>query len=262
MVSRKVLMYGKPCLSVRFIGIIAVFILCFGSASLCSEDLGSGLKEIHLTSDTWHSLTMPDGQGMYFDLIRAVYEPTGIKIKVTIVPYARSVSMVEKKLVDGWVASFLDEQPFPLYPKWHFDRNSQIVVTYKGSGHTFNGMESLRGKPVIWLRDFNLDKYIPVPLSFDEIDDIAGAFPMLVAGRAAFFIGAESDIMDAIKANHIDTRLYSLNFLMHLKLYVAFADTERGRRFREIWDQRMGTLSKDPEFLKIYSRYGYPIPFN
>lgn len=125
---------------------------------------------------------MPDGKGLYFDVIRAVYEPIGIEVSLTMVPYARSVSMVEKKLVDGWVASFMDEQPFPLYPKWHFDRNRQIVVTYRESKDQFTGMNSLRGRFVIWLRDFNLDKYIPVPLSFKEIDDIAGAFPH-VEGR-------------------------------------------------------------------------------
>ena len=105
-------------------------------------------------------------------------------------------------------------------------------------------------------------KYIPLPLNFKEIDDIAGAFPMLRAGRADHFIGAESDIMDAVKANNIDTTLYHIEFLMHLKLYLAFADTDRGRRFREIWDNRMDVLVKDPEFQKIYMRYGYPIPFD
>jgi hypothetical protein len=254
-------MFGKPFLPAWIFRIIVIFILVALPSSLYSEDRPTDPKEIRLSSDTWHSLTMPDGKGLYFDIIRAVYEPLGIKVSLTIVPYARSVAMVEKKLADGWVASFFGEQPFPLYPKWHFDRNTQIVVTYKASRNVFKGVKSLQGKPVIWLRDFNLDKYIPVPLTFEEIDDIAGAFPMLAAGRAAFFIGAESDIMDAIKANRIDKDLYSFDFLMHLKLYVAFADTERGRKFREIWDNRMATLTKDPEFLKIYGRYGYPVPF-
>lgn len=231
-------------------------------ASLYSEERTADLKEIRLSSDTWHMLTTPDGKGLYFNLIRAVYEPLGIRVSPVIVPYTRSVALVEKKMVDGWVASFMNEQPFPLYPKWHFDRNRQVVVSLKGGKSRFAGVESLRGKKVVWLRNFNLNKYITVPLNFQEIDDIAGAFAMLASGHADFFIGAESDIMSAIKDNKIDASKYAIDFLMHLKLYIAFADTDRGRRFRDIWDKRMDKLSKDPAFLKIYKRYHYPIPFD
>lgn len=68
--------------------------------------------------------------------------------------------------------------------------------------------------------------------------------------------------MDAVEANNIDASLFHFDFLMHLKLYPAFADTDRGRRFREIWDNRMEVLVKDPAFLEIYKKYGYPIPFD
>lgn len=228
---------------------------------LHAEERTAAPQEIRLSSDTWHSLTMADGTGLYFDLIRAVYEPQGIRVFLVMVPYARSVALVEAKRVDGWVASFMNEQPFPLYPKWHFDQNRQVVVSLKGGKAAYSGVESLRGQSVVWLRDFNLNKYIPVPLTFQEIDDIAGAFPMLAAGRANFFIGAESDIVSSMQANHVDRDRYAIDFLMNLKLYIAFADTERGDRFRRIWDDRMALLSKDPQFHAIYTRYGYPVPF-
>ncbi len=51
-----------------------------------------------------------------FNLARAVFEPTGIKVKTKIVPYARSVFLVENTQADAWVGSFLDEQLSPLYP--------------------------------------------------------------------------------------------------------------------------------------------------
>lgn len=243
----------------RLIVTICVLVL---PISLCAEEKAASPNEIRLSSDTWHSLTMADGKGLYFDLIRAVYEPQGIRVSFVIVPYARSVALVKAKQVDGWVASFMSEQPFPLYPKLHFDRNRQVVVSLKGGKAVFSGLDSLRGQRVIWLRDFNLNKYIPVPLTFQEIDDIAGAFPMLTAGRADFFIGAESDIESAMKENRIDPDRYLINFLMHLELYIAFADTERGQRFRRIWDERMAILSKEPKFRAIYDRYGYPVPFD
>lgn len=218
--------------------------------------------EIVLASDNWHKLTMTDGSGLYFDLIRAVYEPIGIRVKFIMSPYARTVTMVEKKIVDGWVASFENEQTFPLYPKWHFDRNRQLAVSLKSDKIPCKSVENLRGKSVIWLRDFNLDKYIHVPMKFQEIDEISGMFSMLEAHRASYFIGAETDIREAAKSNKIDTALFSFDFLMNLKLYVAFANTQRGKQFKTIWDSRMEKLHSDPAFRKIYVKYGYPIPFD
>lgn len=221
----------------------------------------SDKNEILLSSDSWHLLTMPDGSGLYFDIIRAVYEPLGIRVKIKIVPYARSVSMVKEKITDGWVASFFNEQPFPLYPKWHFDRNKQIAVSVKNKMKIFHGIESIKNKNVIWLRGFNLDKYIKVPIKFFEIDDISSMFTMLDAGRADYFIGAESDIESVVKNKKIDKSKYKFNFLMYLKLYVAFTNNDKGKYFREVWDRQMEKLHNDPIFRNIYLKYNYPVPF-
>lgn len=219
-------------------------------------------QEILLASDAWHNLTRPDGSGLYFDLIRAVFEPAEVKVKVTIVPYARSVNLVQAKKADAWVASFMKEQPFPLYPKWHFDRNRQLVISPRGTRRPFKNQDSFRGARLVWLRYFNLDKYLSVPVQFQEIDKISSAFPMLLSDHADYFIGAESDIKSAIQKNEIDLTRFQFDFLMYLNLYLAFADTEQGRALRDLWDRRMEALSQDEGFRKIYAQYGYPVPFN
>lgn len=219
-------------------------------------------SDIHLVSDAWHDLTRPDGSGLYFDLIRAVYARAGIRqVRIQILPYARSVGMVRDKRADAWVASFLDEQDFPLYPKWHFDRNAQVVLYRADAAGSFQGRESLRQQRVAWLRGFGLDRYIQVPMQVTEIDTIASAFGMLERKRIAFFVGARSDLQDHIRAAKVDMAPYRVEFLMHLGLYLAFADTARGAALRALWDQQMEVLHKDPSFLAIYKKYNYDAPF-
>ena len=140
--------------------LFSLFLMSYGQTNAQTDP--PAYNEIKLVSDSWHNLTMENGTGLYFDLIRKVYEPMGIKISIKIVPYARSVDMVKTGAADAWVASFMNEQPFPLYPKWHFDRNKQMVLYSKSSGTTFSGMKSLENKKVVWLRGFNLDKYLSV----------------------------------------------------------------------------------------------------
>lgn len=219
-------------------------------------------QDISLVSDAWHDLTRKDGSGLYFDLIRAVYARAGIhKVNIQILPYARTVNMVRDKRADAWVASFMDEKDFPLYPKWHFDRNAQMVVYRADTPVPYRDQQSLAQRRVAWLRDFGLDRYIKVPMQVTEVDSIASALGMLDHRRIDFFVGARSDLNDHIRDAKVDMTRYRMEFVMHLGLYLAFADTPRGAALREIWDQQMDVLHKDDAFLAIYKKYGNEVPF-
>ena len=216
---------------------------------------------IDLVSDEWHDLTRKDGTGLYFDLIRAVYRRVGVEPKVRIFPYARTVQLVKEKKADAWVASFLKEKDFPLYPKWHFDQNSQVVVFRKDLAGGFQGLSSLRDKRVAWLRDFGLDRYVPEPMKITEVDAISQALQMVERGRIDYFMGAKSDLEDAVKKDKTDMSKFETRFAMNLGLFLAFADTARGAQLRDMWDKEMEGIHKTPEFKAIYRKYGYEYPF-
>ncbi|WP_326538882.1 substrate-binding periplasmic protein [Pseudorhodoferax sp.] len=219
--------------------------------------------DISLASDTWHDLTRKDGSGLYFDLIRAVYARAGIQqVRIQIQPYARTVTMVRDKRADAWVASFLGEKDFPLYPKWHFDRNAQMAVYRADAAVPYEGQASLSQRRVAWLRDFGLDRYIQVPMQVTEVDTMASAFGMLDKKRIDFFVGAKSDLADHIRDAKVDMSLYRMAFVVHLGLYLAFANTAKGAALRSIWDEQMEVLHKSRDFLAIYGRYGYETPFS
>lgn len=219
------------------------------------------LTDIHLVSDAWHGLTRKDGTGLYFDLIRAVYARRAIALRIDIFPYARTVHLVQTKRADAWVASFLNEKPNALYPKWHFDRNLQQVLYRKQPGYRFVGRADLRGKRVAWLRDFGLDKYIAEPMQVVEVDTIGSAIQMLERDRIDYFVGAQSDLADDIRTRGVDMSGFELADLMHLGLYLAFADTARGQRLRQVWDEEMETLHQSDAFRAIYKKAGFDHPF-
>ena len=219
-------------------------------------------KDIVLASDAWHDLTRKDGTGLYFDLIRAVYARAGVQVSTQIMPYARTVVMVRDKRVDAWVASFLNEKDFPLYPKWHFDRNAQMVVFRADTANPFKDQASLGNRKVAWLRDFGLDRYILVPMRATEVDTIASGFAMVESKRVDFFIGAKSDLADHIRDAKVDMAPYRMEFVLNLGLYLAFANTPKGAALRTIWDAQMETLHRDPAFRAIYKKYGTDVPFD
>lgn len=212
-------------------------------------------------SDEWHDLTRKDGTGLYFELVKAVFERQGVKTEFRIYPYARAVQRVKDKEADGWVASFMNEKSFPLYPKYHFDKNEQTIIYLKKNNPTPVTVQSLRNKRVAWLRDFGLDKYIKEPMKINEIDNIESAFQMLEKDRIDYFVGAKSDIEDAIKSSNQDMTLFGMAHALHLGLFMAFADTPRGAQLRQMWDTEMETFHSSEAFKAIYKKYGFTYPF-
>lgn len=212
-------------------------------------------------SDEWHNLTRQDGSGLYFDLVKAVYERQGISVQFRTFPYARAVQRVKDQEADGWVASFLHEKSFPLYPKYHFDKNEQVILFRKDKQAAPVTTSSLKNKRVAWLRDFGLDRFIREPMHMHELDSIDSAFQMLERDRIDYFIGAKSDILDHIKNARQNMSEFGMAYALHLGLYMAFADNTRGKQLRAMWDKEMETFHHTEAFKDIYRRYGYPYPF-
>ena len=221
----------------------------------------AALSTALFVSDEWHDLTRRDGSGMYFDLVRSVFERQGIEVQFRTFPYARAVQKVRDQEADGWVASFLNEKNFPLYPKYHFDKNEQIIVFRKAQQQAPVTTASLRNKRVAWLRDFGLDRFIQQPMRVHEVDSIDSAFQMLERERIDYFVGAKSDIQDHIKNARQDMSEFGTAYALHLGLYVAFADNTRGKKLRAIWDKEMETFHQSEAIKEIYRKYGYPYPF-
>lgn len=212
-------------------------------------------------TDEWHDLTRQDGTGLYFDLVRAVFKRQGVQVEFRIFPYPRAVQKVKDHEADGWIASFLHEKSFPLYPRYHFDKNEQTIV-YRKSRHPGKvTTANLRNQRVAWLRDFGLDRFIHEPMQITELDSIRSAFQMLAHDRIDYFVGAKTDIDSYIRSERQNMQQYGRAYALHLGLYVAFANTPRGQALRQMWDDEMAQFHRNPAFKAIYQQYGYPYPF-
>jgi hypothetical protein len=67
--------------------------LIFSDALLFAQELDKN-KTIFIVTPEWDGQTNKDGTGLFFDIVRSVYEPEGIKMKFEIVPWKRAELMV------------------------------------------------------------------------------------------------------------------------------------------------------------------------
>lgn len=237
-----------------------LLLLCLGAC------VGAGVAEsaplpgkVRAASEEWADYTQADGQGMGWDILRAVFEPEGVKLEIRSVPYTRSTGLVQRGEVDVQVGAYRDESEGVLYPQWHYDVD-HIYALGLASKPTPT-LATIGNYRLVWMRGYDYNNYLPNIRRFNEIHRSVGILSMLVHERADFYIDALMEIQDVLsKADN--PQQFKLSPLINLPLYLGFANTENGRVLRELFDQRMEVLVKTGQLKPIFERWKQPYPFD
>jgi len=211
--------------------------------------------EIKLASEAWEDSTNEDGTGLYWDIMRLIYEPLGIKVEYSTTSYSRSVALVKQKKVDAWLGSYLDEEENIIYPKWHFDADIVAALYKKDPGFQWQGEESLAGKNVGWIKGYDYNEYIKTQFHNKEFKTRKQAVELLKKGRLDFFLEAQVEIEAELKKDYLDPAEFEYSTLMNLNLYPAFANNERGRQLQQVFDERFAKLLKSGELKKLFDKW-------
>ena len=200
------------------------------------------LGVLNVVTEEWADATNADGTGLYFDILRAVYEPVGGRLSIQIMPYTRAVSTVQNKRADIVIGLYEDEADSVIYPAYHLDSDDVSALYLKSRYPTYHGEPTLDGKALVWMRGYAYDEYLSVSVRHTEVDRRDVAITMVTSRRADFFLDARADIEAALSESSANVQDLAIGTVMQLHLYVCFADTAKGRNLAAIWDQRFPAL--------------------
>jgi polar amino acid transport system substrate-binding protein len=259
----------RRCAAVKTLGLVGVLaVLCAGSVAAsqhAASARGRDLSSIHVHTEAWADYTNKDGTGFAWDIIRAVFVPAGVHLEADYVPYSRAVQNVVAGTADAWIGSYADERSAALYPKWFYDADRVQALFLKRGLPDWDGPESLKNGPVGWVRGYEYDSYLDVAVKPALLKGRSRVFELLTAGRIRYWLDAayEIDHLMEARGQSADLARFVRRPVMDQKLYVAFSDTPRGRRLREVWDQRFPKLLRAGRIAKIYNRWDMSVwPFD
>ena len=235
-----------------------LMLLCVVSTCGWAENRSALPGKVLLASEAWEGYTNADGSGLAWDVLRRVFEPAGITLQTRIEPYTRAVGLAQRGEVDGWVGSYRDEVKGVLYPRWNFD-SDQIYALGLATSPTPSAA-TLGDYRLAWVRGYRYEAYLPNVRRFNQIQRRDGILPMLQHGRVDFYIDALPEANEVLSQAQ-DPATFRLTPIIDLPLYVGFADTERGRALRTVFDERMTVLVKSGELKPIFRRWKLPYPF-
>lgn len=100
--------------------LLALLLGCLAPLSALAEQALP--TEIQLVSEYWAGHTNRDGTGLAWDIMRQVFEPAGVKMSFRIVPYTRSIGLVQRGEADAWLGSYRNEiSQRIVYPQHYYD---------------------------------------------------------------------------------------------------------------------------------------------
>jgi ABC-type amino acid transport substrate-binding protein len=217
------------------------------------------LSPIRVVSEAWEGCTNADGTGLAWDILRKVYEPLGIQLQFEIVPYTRSVGLVQRGKADAWVGAYPDEVDNAIYPHWHYDRDSIYALGLRSSPRpTIANMDSFR---LIWMRAYDYQNQLPNISLYQEVQRRDVVLDMLKSGRADFYLDDLPEVNGILKKS-LEPQSFQLTLVHSLNNYFGFAPNERGRQLAELFDQRMAVLVQNDELKPIFQRWERAYPFD
>lgn len=242
--------------------ILAVSVFALGLSSL-STVAAEYPADVNLVSEAWEDATLEDGSGLYWDIMRLVYEPLGIRVNYSTTSYARSISLVKQEKADAWLGAYSDEVGGVLYPQWHFDADLVSALYKKKDALNWQGEQSLAGKNVGWIKGYGYNDYMDTKFKNKEYKSRKQAIKLLEAGRLDFFLDAKEELEEEVEKGYFNAADYEIKPIMQLNLYMAFSNNERGRQLKDIFDERFPQLLKSGEIQQLYNKWDWEtFPFN
>jgi len=209
------------------------FIILWFLITIVSPVYGGNIDSILIVCDEWKDYTNKDGTGAYWEIVKTVYEPVGIKVTTSVVPWTRVKHMVKEKKADALVGDYYYKNVNPnhyLYPKWHISVEDPVVAVFKKDKFKdweTTGIKSLAGKRVVWIRGYDFDTIFlqSTGVIKHEVTTVSQGLELIASGRDDYFFDYESSIRYEAKKIGIDIdKDYEIKTAkLGSKLYVVFS---------------------------------------
>jgi len=244
-----------------FIRGMVLFLSVFITVSAYALETGK-TETINIATPVWDGQTNEDGTGLFFDIIRAVYEPEGIKMKFEIMPWKRAVQEMlagrADAVLDMYREDVTEEMLTPNYPLL---TEFTVAVFKKERIKDWKSAESFSGLDLIWIRGYNYhnSRHLRgIKFNWSEIDDYDTAWRMLAKNRADAYLDAYTDATAYIKENNVDMNLYRMETIGGDKGYMVCKKSRKAEDFIKIYDKRIIELLASGELKKIFDKWNYP----
>ncbi|MCF6245911.1 MAG: transporter substrate-binding domain-containing protein [Desulfobacula sp.] len=233
--------------------VFMIFIILFIFSDLHAQNVK--ITSINIATPYWENVTNRDGTGLYFEILRRIYEPSKIKISFRILPWIRAKKMMQNRKFDVMLIGYYASKTDDLFPRYPIDSEPIGVIYRKGIIDKWLGQKSIEGKKVVWLRGYGFSHYLDVDVILNEVNKQEQGWELVKIKRGDFFIHPFSDLRIYVNTHKSDMDMMEMRVIFEKNLYLRFANTEKSKRLIAIYDQGIQELLKTGELKTIFDKW-------
>ncbi len=231
-----------------------ILLLC----SLCFPVMaGNSPGEIIFASEEWSNATNRDGTGLYWDIFRAVYGSVGIKTKIIIQSYDDSVGLVKQHKADAAVGIYPDVIRGTVFSRYPFVKDYVLVLFKKDRFVQWDGQQTLKNRKVAWIKGYSYDEYLEVPVIKKEFYSREAILRRLDNDQIDFYMDTRNDVEAVLNNEIIDITRYTVETVLELDRYLVFANNNKGKKLKNIFDYRFPHLVESGEIERLYDKWNW-----
>jgi len=236
--------------------LISLFLMTNFAKSHERKHVSEEVDIIKVVAPFWTGFTNKDGTGIYFDLVKLIYDTPKQKVSFEILPWARAVKYVDNSSADVLLGDLRDKNFFQSQAP--LDIESAMAISLKSNKTEWHGEKSLKDKIVGFVRGYYLDSRFSVNVRIYNFENSVQGFGMLDKGRIDYFIQDFVYASKFIEENGINGEKYNFDPLWFIELVLRFSKTPKGKRLAEIYDKRFPIIYKDGRLEALFKKYQIP----
>ncbi len=221
-----------------------------------SPDKEQNINTVRVVSPAWSKFTNTDGTGLYFDLVKLIYESQQTIITTELVPWARGVKYIKDNKADLLLGNTRSDGG--LQTKYPLDVEKIVAISKKNSQQSWVGPTSLTNKIVGFIRGYDFLDKMPVKVKSYNFEYPKQGWGMLDNDRIEYYIENHTDALIRLKEKNIDANNYNFHRLWEEVLIIKFQDSPRGQALADIYDKRYPIIHADGSLESIYKKYNIP----
>ena len=216
--------------------------------ALISTTLGfqpaQAAEPIIVVSDTWENFVSEDGSGYYLDLLRMAFPSPKYELKLSILPYSRTLYTIKQQKADIVLGIWANEYNHSLLSKYPVEVDLYDAALRKEQPH-ISGIESFDKLRVIARVGYDLDGLLNDPMSYEEYTDIGSMVKMVQYNRADVLLDYAAELELAINLQELKGELIIQTNVLAEYAYFGFCSKPSCVELKQKFDQSFIKLHQE-----------------
>lgn len=243
-------------------------VLGFDSKGLASED---SLKKISVpmisvVAPNWEGYSSESGEGLYWDIIRTIYEPVGIRVRLNTAPWNRALKMVTRyRTYMAIPGEYLDSSEPLIFPKYPLEREKLVSVSLKSRKLQLNTIKDFKNLTVSWRKGYDLLEPDNYNLKLKEFRDCTLALRNIISGKVDVVVEELDEVQQSLRqAGLMDTVFEIKPYPENQYVYLGFNEGIHSEKLIDVYNKRTEIIVKSGKLRAIFKKWhvDYPEIYN